>query len=653
MPDYLDNVFGQQGYLSNGFDNYMPRTGQVVMATKVDAAIANETHLIVEGPCGTGKGIAYSVPAIHHAVQHEKQVVIATANIALQEQLITKDLPLLQQILPDAFTFAMLKGKNNFFCHDRYYEGLAKGTLPYSQHPDDTDQLHAILEWSKSTETGDKSELPFEPPFRLWSQFSTGSEDCKGKDCKSYDECFYRKASKKAFSADIIVTNYHLLFAHLHVRDITGMNIILPQFDVAILDEAHKAADIARDFFGFKVTAGSVRWVSRKLEDIGKSDLKWALHDEAAAFFDALKQFKRSFLYNVRLRHPGAVSPSELCKLLAEASKAYQIAAADEDKDDDKADFNRLAKRCTILAEQIQAAIALDDSESVYFIDEDSKGRSSLCCKPIHVAERLRQSLFGETDTVIITSATLSTGNSFRHVRKEMGIEKAEECVAESPFDFNTQALLIVPEGLPSPTDREFPDAVAETVADVVELADGRTLGLFTSYRNMRRAGETLSGCKHVVFCQGDEPRTRLVKKFREDVDSVLLGTESFWTGVDVSGESLSCVVIDRLPFPNPDDPVLDAITERDPNWFRNYSLPRAVIAFKQGFGRLIRSTSDRGVVVLLDKRIVHKRYGKLFLESLPPVMKSRTLLNIPIFLNSHAKQNPPQPASQLAGGMG
>jgi ATP-dependent DNA helicase DinG len=278
--------------------------------------------------------------------------------------------------------------------------------------------------------------------------------------------------------------------------------------------------------------------------------------------------------------------------------------------------------------------MTLADQNSVVFIEEDMRGSAVLRSKPIDVAERLKTGLFDATHCVVLTSATLTTGGSFEHVGAEVGVPNPKILSVDSPFDYSSNALLVVPQDMPAPTDLSYPIAVANTVAEVVELARGRTLALFTSYRNLNAAYDALAGSKRRILRQGDMPRTALVKAFREDKDSVLLGTESFWAGVDVPGEALSCVVIDRLPFPSPEDPILDAISERDRQWFRHYSLPRAVIAFKQGFGRLIRSASDRGVVVVLDHRLVTKPYGSVFIHSLPNVLKSRRLENVRTFLD-------------------
>ncbi|MBN1773204.1 MAG: DEAD/DEAH box helicase family protein [Deltaproteobacteria bacterium] len=633
--DYIDEVLGATGYLAKKFSGYMPRPGQIALARAVDAAIRDGEHIMAEGPTGTGKSIGYATPATYHAAQSGKRVVIATANIALQEQLVRKDLPLLAEVLPWGFTFALLKGKNNFLCLDRFYEAESKGELDLFDDPADVDLQRAIVDWARATNTGDVSELPFEPPPRLWRRFSVSADDCKGSDCHFYDECHAARARAAAAEANVVVTNYHLLFAHLQVREATGEDLVLPPFDIAILDEAHKAADIARDFFGFRVTAGGVRWVGRLLSKTGDTKLADKLTSEADRFFERLLALRRSPSYKTRLRQPHPVPWSELHGALHEVARGYTAASEEAADTDERAELRRALRRAETLAEQIEAAMTLADSGAVYFIDEDTKGRATLCAKPIEVADRLRRTLFGATHSVTVTSATLSTGGSFNFIASELGVPEPRAIIADSPFRWEEQALLIVPEGMPEPNDPSFPASVASTFSEIIDLARGRTLGLFTSYRNLNATYQRVAGNGHRVLKQGDMPRTALIEEFRRDVGSVLLGTESFWAGVDVPGESLSCVVIDRLPFPTPDDPVLDAITQRDRRWFTNYSVPRAVIAFKQGFGRLIRTVTDRGVVVVLDRRLVTKPYGRLFTDSLPNVLKSRRLDSIRRFLEA------------------
>jgi ATP-dependent DNA helicase DinG len=633
MGEYIDTVFGPNGIFARRFQGYAPRHGQIELTRAVDRAIEENAHLMAEAPTGTGKSIAYLVPAIQHAVQHGKRVLVVTGNIALQEQLVGKDLPLLAEVLPWEFTFALLKGRQNYLCPSRLYEQEAEPQLDIPGEPFDVDAYQAILAWAETTETGDKSELPFEPPARLWKRFSITSEDCKGNECRFRDQCFAAKAKARAEQAMVVVTNYHMLLLHLHLREITGRDLILPPFDIAICDEGHKMADIARDFFGFRITLGSVRWAGRLLTRLGHAHLAQVLEAEASAFFDALDTYARSDAYDRRLRVPGVVPHQALRAALVETFRAYQESMDDVLDSDARAELTRAMARAMALVIQLDSSTALTDEDSVYFLDRLPKGGVALASKVVDVSERLRKLFLDATPSVIVTSATLTTGGSFEHAKREMGVLEARELVVESPFDFEKQALLIVPEGLPSPQEPVFADAVADAVARIVDLAEGRTLGLFTSYRNMNAAYERLAGSGYRVLRQGDAPRTQLIEAFRQDVRSVLLGTESFWAGVDVPGESLSCVVIDRLPFPPPDDPVLDAVSERDPDWFEEFSLPRAIIAFKQGFGRLIRSQLDRGVVVVLDERLVTKRYGKKFLRSLPFTLKSRRLANVRHFL--------------------
>jgi ATP-dependent DNA helicase DinG len=633
MGEYIDTVFGPNGIFARRFQGYAPRRGQIELTQAVDRGIEENAHLLAEAPTGTGKSIAYLVPAIRHAAEHGKRVLVVTGNIALQEQLVGKDLPLLAEVLPWDVSFALLKGRQNYLCPSRLPEQEAEPHLDIPGEPFDVDRYQAILDWAETTETGDKSELPFEPAPRLWKRFSITSEDCKGNECRFREQCFAAKAKVRAEQAMVVVTNYHMLLLHLHLREITGRDLILPPFDIAICDEGHKMADIAREFFGFRATAGSVRWAARLLPRMGHGRLAARLEAETSSFFERLDAYAQSDAYDRRLRAPGEVPHQELRAALVETFRVYQEAMDEVLDGDARAELTRAMARAMALVIQIDSAMALADEGSVYFLERLPKGGVALASKVVDVSERLRKLFFDATPSVIVTSATLTTSGSFDHARRELGVRDARELVVESPFDFEKQALLVVPEGLPSPQEPVFAEVVADTVARVVELAEGRTLGLFTSYRNLNAAYERLTGCGYRVLRQGDAPRTQLIETFRKDVRSVLLGTESFWAGVDVPGESLSCVVIDRLPFPPPDDPVLDAVSERDPDWFQQFSLPRAIIAFKQGFGRLIRSQLDRGVVVVLDERLVTKRYGRKFLGSLPFTLKSRRLAHVRHFL--------------------
>ncbi|MCC6311599.1 MAG: DEAD/DEAH box helicase family protein [Trueperaceae bacterium] len=632
MSDYIEGIFGAGGLLARRFPGYETRPGQVALARAVDAAFTDGEHLLAEGPCGTGKSIAYLTPAVHHAVAHGKKVVIATANIALQEQLVGKDLPLLAEVLPEPFTFALMKGKNNFLCESRLYEGQVNALFCDFYEPDEEEQYAAICAWARGTETGDVSELSFRPRPGLWRKLCGDVEECDGEQCRKA-ECFAWQARERAKDAHVVVTNYHLLFAHLQVRAETGLDLILPAFDLAVCDEGHETAEIARDFFGFRVTEGALRRLVRPLLRADAGALASQIQVAAAAFFETVQTYARSPRYKARLKEPGFVDGGPVLAALDAHQRFWSAReAAAEDEEQARRIARRLARAGSLRA-RIEAALRLDDENFVYWIAEDEHGRVILAGKPIDVAPYLREELFAKTESVVVTSATLTTGGTFDFVRQQVGIEGGRELAVESPFDFREQVLLVVPEMACEPNSPSFAGEMGLELARVLDLVGGRTLGLFTSYRNLHAVHERIAGTGHRILIQGDRPRTQLVREFTEDIASVLLGMTSFWTGIDVPGESLTCLAIDRLPFPTPDDPVMDAICERDKRWFARHSIPRAVIALRQGFGRLIRARTDHGVVVIFDRRLIEKPYGKVFLRSLPECRRSRKLESIARFL--------------------
>lgn len=639
MIDYLSEVFGDGGLFASRFPGYEMREGQVALARMVDEAMRGGRHALGEGPCGTGKSVAYSVPAVYRAHHDKKRVVIATANIALQEQLVRKDLPMLASVLPWPFTFALLKGRNNYLCLDRAAESEARGELRGLYYDDQQRQVDDVLAWAEATQTGDVSELSFLPQPQVWSRFSVGSEECKGEGCTFRDDCFAERAKAKAQGADIVVTNYHLLFAHLAVREATGQDLVLPAFDLLVLDEAHEAADIAREFFGFTLSEHTFGRLASAAADLGHKQLAGELRQEAQRLFSTLAEHARSPRYKKRLKAPGFASDAGLQRALGRLGALATARSEDELADKkERATARNVAKNAQTAGARLTEGLALADAGKVYWLDVDPKGRTKLRAKPIDVSELLREELFARCPSVSLVSATLTTSGTFDFVRREVGVpEGALEVVAETPFDFASQALLVVPERLPDPRDAEFVDEAARVFQQVVDACDGRTLGLFTSYRNLNAVYERIDGGEHRVLRQGDLPRAELTRLFKEDVGSILLGTESFWTGIDVAGEALTGLVIDKLPFPPPDDPVIDAICERDPRAFDNYLVPLAIIALRQGVGRLIRCKTDFGVAVILDKRIAEKGYGRKFLKSLPPMLTTRRVENITRFLEEAA----------------
>lgn len=639
MQDYISQVFDDGGLFASRFPGYEVREGQVALARIVDNAMRSGRHVLGEGPCGTGKSVAYSVPAIWHSHHDKKRVVIATANIALQEQLVRKDLPMLASVLPWSFSFALLKGRNNYLCLDRLAESEARGELRGLFDDGQQAQVDDVAAWARTTNAGDVSELPFIPAPLVWSRFAVGSDECKSDGCKFRDACFSERAREVAQEADIVVSNYHLLFAHVAVRRATGQDVVLPQFDLLILDEAHEAADIAREFFGFSVSEHAFARLATAAADFGNKRLAGDLRREAAKLFEQLAGFARLPRNGKRLRIPGFASAEGLlCATRTVIALANARAEDDSRPNKERATARNVARSAGTACERLDEVLELTDNGKVYWIDLDSKGRAKLRAKPIDVSALLREELFGRCPSASLMSATLTTANTFDFVRRELGVPKdAIELVADTPFDFESQALLVVPERLPDPREPDFIDSIADVFREVLDLCDGRTLGLFTSYRNLNAVYERVAGGRHRVLRQGDLPRAELTRLFSQDVSSVLFGTESFWTGIDVAGESLTGLVIDKLPFPSPDDPVIEAICERDPRAFDNYLVPRAIIALRQGVGRLIRSKTDYGVVVILDKRIAEKGYGRRFLASLPRMLSTRRVASIARFLEEAA----------------
>jgi ATP-dependent DNA helicase DinG len=611
----IDDVFGPSGLLSQRFDGYEPRAGQVALARGVAYAIWKGEHLFAEAPTGTGKSVGYLVPAILSG----KRTIVVTANIALQEQLVNKDLPMLAELLPVEFTFALLKGVNNYLCPNKLTPDGQEGWFTGA----DDEKHAAIREWAETTTTGDVSDLPFQPSPDLWRDFSVSSDECLGRRCAFYEAgCFSRQARQRARKASVIVTNYHLFFAHLAILASSGVTAILPEADVVIMDEGHKAPDIARDFFGFRVTPWRVqRVVSRLRRMTGQKGAAEKLDRESKALFAWAEKHRASKQYRASLRAHDVIPAGDLVRTLKSAGNRLSVSEAPESKQASEEAFR--------LADEVEDVICREDPERpsfdrfVYYLEEHGKKRAvAICRKPIHAADALGENLFGNFRTVVVTSATLSTFGRFDFILDEFGAKNgAATLICDSPFNFPSQALIITPQ-MPPPQSAEYPDAVARMVWDAVRASDGRTLALFTSYRNLNRTYEYLvaQGCPYKILRQGgEESRGALIAEFKSDVHSVLLGSESFWAGVDIPGEALSCVVMDRLPFASPDDPVMDAISQRSDKWFFSHSMPRAIIAFKQGFGRLIRTRSDKGVCVVLDSRLTGKPYGANFMRSLPP----------------------------------
>lgn len=662
MTNYIDEVFGPSGFLAQKFAGYEPRKAQIEVVRAIDDALTNEKNLLVEAATGTGKSISYLVPSIRHALESgASRVLVVTANNALSEQLIKKDLPTLREVLPWQFEFAMAKGKGNFLCKwqfDHADRSLLR-VMPTSR-----EQLERIDEWAAQTVTGDLSELPFEPSSELKRRLTVQSDECMGRKCDRFDSCFVEAAKRRLETAKVVVTNYHLYFADRMIRRLTDDESgVLPNADIVILDETDKSPEISRGFYGFELSRGQIVDASRLLvgdrrEAIPEidQDLKIRIEERAGAFFSDLGMFAKSKEYKARLRLPDPIEWRELHGAIVDMAKAYSVASGRADIE--RAQKEKLRKKslkCYKLASDLRDAMELKNENFVYFIQIDERDRATLCGSPIDVAELLERDVWKNEEyrAVIGTSATLTTDGDFDWIRDELGAHEAEELAVDSPFDIAGNMLVVIPKNIPVPTDPDWLGETGQAFCEAVRRARGRTLGLFTSYRGLRSAAEMAKreyGKTYEILVQGTAPRTQLVQRKRDVPSSVLLGTESFWTGVDIQGEALSCLFIDKLPFPSPGDPVLDVLQERDPkgHWMKN-CLPRTLIAWKQGIGRLLRTATDRGVVVVYDSRVVDKPYGRAFLKACGGARVSRNMADIGSFLDEPDKWRKDKPKTKKA----
>lgn len=690
---YLEEVFGPGGYLAQAAGPaYETRPGQIALAKLVDRVIQGETHALAEGPCGTGKGLAYLVPAIRHASHGGKTVVIATANLALQDQLLEKDLPALAAALPWAFKYRGLKGRSNYFCAHKAAETEGNGLLR---------PAHELFAWGRSTERGDKKELPVVPSDETWSLVSTTSEECLGDGCDYYPEgCHYEREKRAAREAGIVVTNLHVLGAHLSLRQQTGLDLILPPFDVCIIDEAHELPGAMREFFGFTLTQRNVDRLARTIRSVLGSEkgttrsagvLADSLERAAYHFFGEVANFARP---KGRVRLVNAAGFCDANPLL-QALGNVEAAAARTEQDElehmermnvatgngGNTQRGKLAARLKdragrMIAHVSEAVAQADPGNHVYWVDFHQKdirrNHPRIEARPLKVGGILNGELFKLCPTVVLVSATLTTTpGDFSFIRSETGIPStALELAVPSPFDLERACIAILPEGLPegrpgaqahaslgpppaSPgslrgrkrsayplpatDDKDFARKLVPFYEYVLDVCDGRTLGLFTSYRNLEAVVEEVAdGSRHPILVQergGGMSRGELVRRFKSDTHSSLFGTDSFWTGIDVVGEALVAVIIDKLPFEHQDDPLIAATKDQKEDEFWAWYTNRAIIKLRQGVGRLIRSQDDVGVIVILDERIKTKRYGLMMARALGPMSKGRDLSTIESFL--------------------
>ncbi len=627
---HVGDVLGPGGLLARALPGYEPRPSQVTMAEQVADALLTRRPLLVEAGTGTGKTLAYLVPAILSGLK----VVVSTGTKNLQEQIFRKDVPLLRAELPVAFTAACMKGLSNYLCLRRFkdYSGreAAFGRM------DST--LDAIRVWATQTDSGDRAELPeLADDSPIWREVSATQETRLGTRCPHYEDCMVTRARRRAQAADLVIVNHHLFFADLALRTLWPQAQLLPAYEAVIFDEAHQLEDVVTDYFGTGVSTLRVGALVRDLQRAIVADnvpdrLKAAgthVESRSAAMFDAIKRrltgSERTVVTGVTWQGEPEKAAHALDTALEELANGLDSVEGRKlaDGGDEK---SALARRCGAIRDDL--ALLVDGAQKIdrrHVFWAEQRGRTVLLhASPIDVSSIMRDKLLSQVDAAVFTSATLTAGGSFEFVRVRLGLESALEARLASPFDFAKQAVLYLPRDLPEPAEEAFAEAAAERMRELVEVTDGRAFLLFTSHRQLSRVHQLLAPrLRQRVLLQGEKPKHLLVEEFKREVGSVLFATASFWEGVDVAGEALSLVVIDKLPFSPPDDPLVAARARRledegqDP--FQAYHLPRAALSLAQGFGRLIRHREDRGIVALLDRRATTKGYGRRVLAGLPP----------------------------------
>ncbi len=619
------------------------------MAQSVEKALEERRHLIVEAGTGTGKTLAYLVPVIRSG----KRVIISTGTKNLQEQIFFKDIPFLEKHL-GPLRVCYMKGRNNYLCRQKLYDLSNQPVLSGLQ---EIEQYRQIAEWEEHTESGDRAELTELPETtQLWSKLDARTDRCTGQKCTQWDRCFITEMRRRAMESDIIIVNHHLFFADLALRQSGAPDAgILPEFSAVVFDEAHELEDVASSYFGVSVSNLRFEELARDIEQtLQRKQVMSAtllqglarLRERARFFFGLLPAGEGRFAFSNR---EGFLIKNDKDYEAVMKSLEYVFSQLEllPKKPDEVFNF---ARRTQELKTQLAFIMESEDKNTVFWIEWRGEGRKGmrhviLQATPIDVSQILQTKLFDAVETAILTSATLAVAaapqrGDFEYIRQRVGLEHTRELVVPSHFDYARQAVLYVPPDMPDPRSTIFGNRAADKIRRILEITQGRAFCLFTSYAQMHDIHDRLLGeLPYPMLLQGKAPKNALLEEFRITPNAVLFATSSFWQGVDVQGQQLSCVIIDRLPFAVPSDPIVAArvraIDSNGGNAFFDYQVPSAVISLKQGFGRLIRSVKDRGVLALLDNRLLKQRYGKIFMDSLPAYKKTNDLAEVEEFFSS------------------
>ena len=681
----IENYFSEDGILVNEIKGFEHRHEQEEMAKNIQKAINDNRKIIVEAGTGTGKTLAYLIPAIKWTIANKKKVIIATNTINLQEQLLLKDIPLAKSVIKDEFSYALVKGRTNYLCKRLFTElSLGKSVDIETFSMEAREQIEYILKWGNKTKTGDKAELPFEVYPDVWELVQSTTELCLGKKCPFRKECFHMKTRMKKMEADILISNHHVFFSDLNVRaetDFDSEYLILPRYDMVIFDEAHNIESVARSYFSVEVSKISFTRLlhriyqkkSKKkkeksaltrveetidekyLEKTGdylellknmKSEI-YSLQTIGDEYFDEIRKMfetnteapirkslnnfemtKSNFLENLRAKKE--FFQAKLAEFLNLMMAFNNVIDEEKDKNPEVINFNNHLKIFKKYIDSFKFINNFSDDDYVYWLDINSKRTNVvLTATPLNIAQKLSSVLFENLNRLVFASATIMANGNFEYFKKSLGLDEEEcmECFIESPFDYENQMSVYIPADIQDSENlNAFITDASKFILDILKKTKGKAFILFTSYTMLNQIYYSLvnklKNSNFEIFLHGEKPRSQLIKEFKEAKNPVLFGTTSFWEGVDVQGENLSNVIITKLPFLVPTDPIVSAISkkieESGGNSFSDFQLPEAIIKFKQGVGRLIRKKTDRGNVFILDSRVIKKKYGSAFIKALP-----------------------------------